>query len=187
MSKSSSSFVVEIKSVTSEPNRFAEDENRHNKPTLPVTKEAVAIIRQRMKALDARPIKKVAEAKFRKQIRTQKRMEKMLKKTEALNEDEDSTEKSKLMSIAKLVKKAKAKPKEKKVQVVVARGANRGNQGRPKGVKGRYKVSTFSGCVFFGGWSSVLTCWCLQMVDPRMRKEIRAQKRIAAKKGKKRK
>ncbi|KAJ3045642.1 AdoMet-dependent rRNA methyltransferase spb1 [Rhizophlyctis rosea] len=146
------------------PSWFTDDESRHNKPTLPITKEAAAIIRERMKALDARPIKKVAEAKFRKQMRTQRRMEKMLKKTEAINnEDEESSEKSKLMSIAKLVKKAKNKKEEKKVQVVVAKGANRGNKGRPKGVKGRYK-----------------------MVDPRMKKEIRAQKRIA-KKNKKRK
>ncbi|KAJ3283815.1 AdoMet-dependent rRNA methyltransferase spb1 [Borealophlyctis nickersoniae] len=136
------------------PSWFREDENNHNKPSLPVSKEAVAIIKQRMQALDARPIKKVAEAKFRKQLRTQRRMEKMLKKTAALNEDEDTSEKSKLMSIAKLAGKAKAKPKEKKVELVVAKGANKGNKGRPKGVKGRYK-----------------------MVDPRMKKEIRAMKR----------
>ncbi|KAJ1341253.1 hypothetical protein BSLG_004188 [Batrachochytrium salamandrivorans] len=46
---------------------------------MPVTKEAVDIIKQRMRALDARPIRKVAEAKFRKQMRTQRRLEKMSK------------------------------------------------------------------------------------------------------------
>ncbi|RKO92204.1 ribosomal RNA methyltransferase, partial [Blyttiomyces helicus] len=138
------------------PTWFMEDENRHNKPTLPITKEAVTIIRQRQRALDARPIKKIAEAKFRKQLRTQRRLDKMQKKAAALNDDEDISEKAKLTGIAKLVRKAKGKKVERKTEVVVARGANRGNKGRPKGVKGRYK-----------------------MVDPRMKKEVRAAKRKA--------
>ena len=50
----------------------------------------------------------------------------------------------------------KARPQAK---LVVARGLNRGIKGRPKGVKGRYKI-----------------------VDPRMKKELRAEKRIAKKK-----
>lgn len=48
------------------PSWFLDDENRHNKPHLPVTKEAVKALREKIKALDARPIKKIAEAKARK-------------------------------------------------------------------------------------------------------------------------
>ncbi|KND02374.1 23S rRNA (uridine(2552)-2'-O-)-methyltransferase [Spizellomyces punctatus DAOM BR117] len=147
------------------PSWFVEEESRHNKPTLPVTKEAVQIIRQRMRALDARPIKKVAEAKFRKQMRTARRLEKMQKKAANVMEDEggEMTEKAKLTQVSKMMKKAKAKQEKKKVSVVVAKGINRANKGRPKGVKGRYK-----------------------MVDPRMKKEVRAQKRLAEKGKKKR-
>jgi hypothetical protein len=42
------------------------------------------------------------------------------------------TEKEKAQSIAKLLSKAKAKAPKRSVKVVVAKGANRGIQGRPK-------------------------------------------------------
>lgn len=148
------------------PSWFAEEESRHNKPTMPVTKEAVAILRQKLRALDARPIKKVAEAKFRKQMRAARRLEKMQKKAANVMDDDggELNDKAKLTQITKMMAKAKAKTAKKKVAVVVAKGVNRGNKGRPKGVKGRYK-----------------------MVDARMKKEIRAQKRLANKGKKKRK
>ncbi|KAG0343721.1 AdoMet-dependent rRNA methyltransferase spb1, partial [Podila humilis] len=41
------------------PAWFLEDEEHHNVPNLPITKEAVQVIKDRMKALDARPIKKI--------------------------------------------------------------------------------------------------------------------------------
>lgn len=119
-----------------------QDEGRHNKPMMPVTKEAIDIIRQQMKAMDARPIRKVAEAKFRKQMRTQRRLEKAKNKGEGLNNDEDIPERAKMEAIQKLMAKAKnPKPtKKEKPTLVVARGVNKANKGRPKGVKGRYKV-----------------------------------------------
>src|SRR4051794_19569454 len=40
--------------------RFEDDENRHNKPSIPVTKEIVDAVRARFKEIDARPIKKVS-------------------------------------------------------------------------------------------------------------------------------
>jgi AdoMet-dependent rRNA methyltransferase SPB1 len=146
------------------PSWFLMDENRHNKPTLPVTKQAVEIMRQRQMALNARPIRKVAEAKFRKKTRALRRIEKTMKKAESLNDEEDLSEKSKLTKIATMMNKAKkdASKEREKPKLVVAKGMNRGQKGRPKGVKGRYK-----------------------MVDPRMKKELRADKR-AAKKSKKR-
>lgn len=111
---------------------------------MPISKEAAAAIRERMKALDARPIKKVAEAKFRKQLRTQRRIEKALRKSEGLNDQEELSEKSKLEAASKIMQKAKGKKREKeKVSVVVAKGAHKAVKGRPRGVKGRYKVNVY--------------------------------------------
>ncbi|KAJ3090834.1 AdoMet-dependent rRNA methyltransferase spb1 [Quaeritorhiza haematococci] len=148
------------------PDWFLQDEARHRKVQLPVTKEAVDIIRQRMKALNARPIKKVLEAKARKKTRALRRLEKMQKKAQVIADDEDTPDSSKIKEISKLMARAassRAKSEKPKVKVVVAKGANRALKGRPRGVKGRYK-----------------------MVDPRMKKEVRAEKRKTAESRKRR-
>ncbi|KAG0366244.1 Spb1 C-terminal domain-containing protein [Gamsiella multidivaricata] len=143
------------------PAWFLEDEQHHNVPNLPITKEAVQVIKDRMKALDARPIKKIAEAKARKKYKAAQKLMKIQKKADAINETDDISEKQKSIGIAKLLAKAagaKNKKPKKEVKLVVAKGSNKGNKGRPKGVKGRYK-----------------------MVDSRMKKELRATKRITKK------
>ncbi|SNX86126.1 probable AdoMet-dependent rRNA methyltransferase SPB1 [Melanopsichium pennsylvanicum] len=145
------------------PTWFLDDETKHYKANIPITKEAVQALRERQRALDARPIKKVAEAKARKKMRTLRRLEKAQKKAETINENEDITEREKSNTINKLLAKSvKGGQKKKEVQLVVAKGVNRGLKGRPKGTKGRYK-----------------------MVDPRMKKELRAFKRKAKRDGKK--
>lgn len=146
------------------PEWFRDEEKEHNKPFLPVTKEAVRAIREQQKQLDARPIKKVAEAKARKKFKAAQKLAKMQKKASTIAESSDMTEKEKAKTIEKMVSRAKGNKKpERQIQLVVAKGGNRGIAGRPKGVKGRYK-----------------------MVDPRMKKELRATKRQAKKSKKKR-
>ncbi|CAG8447215.1 11599_t:CDS:10, partial [Scutellospora calospora] len=132
---------------------FLDDEKQHNKLNLPVTKEAVQVIRERMKALNARPIKKIAEAKARKKIRAMRKLTKLQKKTDTIIETSDMTEKEKANTISKMLSKTQNKVK-REVKVIVAKGPIKGKKGRPKGVKGRYK-----------------------MVDARMKKEARAMKR----------
>ena len=78
-----------------------------------------------------------------------------------LADDDAATERDKANSIAKLMSKAAKKKPKQQVKLVVAKGGNRGVSGRPRGVKGKYKI-----------------------VDSRMKKDIRAQKRLAAKKSK---
>ncbi|KAJ3210466.1 AdoMet-dependent rRNA methyltransferase spb1 [Dinochytrium kinnereticum] len=121
------------------PEWFLSDESRHNKRHLPITKEAVQIMKARMRALDARPIKKVAEAKFRQKLKADNRLKKALKKASAVADDEDVPDKQKLRDASKIMQKALVK-KKKRPEMVVARNMNRGLKGRPKGVKGRYKM-----------------------------------------------
>ncbi|EHK50503.1 hypothetical protein TRIATDRAFT_157949 [Trichoderma atroviride IMI 206040] len=141
------------------PDWFMDDEGKHDKPQKPITKAAAMAIKEKLRAFNARPIKKVREAKARKKFKTAQRFEKLKKKSDMLAADEGMTEKEKAESISKLISKAgKQKPRQP-AKLVVAKGLNRGIQGRPKGVKGRYRI-----------------------VDARMKKELRAQKRIAKRK-----
>ena len=131
------------------PSWFLDDEAKHYKPNLPVTKEAIQALRAKLRALDARPIKKIAEAKGRKKMKAAQKLEKAMKKAEGVNETSDMTEREKAKQIEKLMQKGATKKRKKEVKVVVAKGAHRGIKGRPKGVKGGY-----------------------QMVDYRMKKEV---------------
>ncbi|CAN3359905.1 27S pre-rRNA (guanosine(2922)-2'-O)-methyltransferase [Diutina catenulata] len=145
------------------PAWFVEDEKRHSKIIKPVTKEAMQALREKQKQLNARPIKKVLEAQGRKKMRALRRMEKLKKKSDLINEDSGVSEADKSAEIAKLMRKFTKKQKVKpKITVVKAAGNNRGLSGRPRGVKGKYK-----------------------MVDGVSKNEQRALKRIAKKKGKK--
>lgn len=51
------------------PAWFLDDEGKHRKKPTPVTKEMVEEFKQKWKEIDARPIKRVAEAKARKKRR----------------------------------------------------------------------------------------------------------------------
>lgn len=142
------------------PEWFLDDEQKHSKLIKPISKEASLAIKEKLKQLNARPIKKVLEAKGRKKMRALRRLEKLKKKSDLINEDSSKSEYDKAAEISKLMQKAKnsGKDKRKKMTVVVARGSNRGLSGRPKGVKGKYK-----------------------MVDGVMKNEQRALKRISKK------
>ncbi|RDB28580.1 AdoMet-dependent rRNA methyltransferase SPB1 [Hypsizygus marmoreus] len=139
------------------PSWFLDDESKFYKPNLPITKEAVAALREKQRALDARPIKKVAEAKARKKFKAHQRLEKALKKAEGVNATADMSEREKAQQIEKVMRKglSSGTKAKKDIKVVVAKGAHKGVKGRPKGVKGRYT-----------------------MVDSRMKKELRAKKRV---------
>lgn len=141
------------------PDWFLDDEHKHDKPHRPITAAAAAAIKEKLRALNARPIKKVREAKDRKKFKAAQRLEKLRKKSALMAEDENMTEMEKAQGIAKLMSKAAKKKPKQDVKVVVARGGNKGIAGRPRGVKGRYKI-----------------------VDARLKKDTRAEKRLAKKK-----
>ncbi|OAA66235.1 AdoMet-dependent rRNA methyltransferase spb1 [Cordyceps fumosorosea ARSEF 2679] len=143
------------------PEWFIEDESKHDKPHKPITKAAAQAIKEKLRAFNARPIKKVREAKARKKMKAAQKLERLKKKSDMLAADEGMTEKEKADSISKLLSRAARKKPSQPARLVVARGANKGIKGRPNGVKGRYRI-----------------------VDSRMKKELRAQKRVSQKKKK---
>lgn len=122
------------------PSWFLDDEGKHYKANIPITKEAVDALRARQRALDARPIKKIAEAKARAKYKAAQRLAKAQKKADSINETSDISEKEKASNISKLLAKGAKAPKRKETKLVVAKGVNRAQKGRPKGVKGRYKM-----------------------------------------------
>ncbi|ROT43157.1 hypothetical protein SODALDRAFT_253942, partial [Sodiomyces alkalinus F11] len=140
------------------PEWFVDDESKHDRPVKPITKAAAMAIKEKLRAYNARPIKKVREAKARKKFKAAQRLEKLKKKSDMLINEESMTEKEKGEAISKMMAKATKVTRRPKPTVVVAKGVNRGIKGRPKGVKGRYTI-----------------------LDPRMKKDLRAQKRVTKK------
>ncbi|RMZ70327.1 et-dependent rrna methyltransferase spb1 [Pyrenophora seminiperda CCB06] len=151
-----------LRDVDGLPDWFLDDENRHSKLQRPTTAAAASAIKEKLRALNARPIKKVREAQARKKFKAAQRLEKLKKKSALLADEEGMTEKEKAQSIARLMSRAAKKKPKQKVSVIVAKGGNKGIKNRPKGTKGKYK-----------------------MVDARLKKDVRGEKR-AAKKNKKR-
>ena len=138
------------------PEWFLDDEGKHSKPHRPISAAGAAAIKEKLRALNARPIKKVREAKDRKKFKAAQRLEKLRKKSALVADDEAISEKDKAQNIAKMMNKSAKKKPRQQVKLVVARGGNRGISGRPRGVKGKYKI-----------------------VDARLKKDVRADKRLA--------
>ena len=140
------------------PEWFLDDEGKHSRPQRPITAAGAAAIKEKLRALNARPIKKVQEAHDRKKFRAARKLEKLRKKSALVADEEGVSERDKAQSIAKLMSKAAKKKPKQNVKLVVAKGGNRGIAGRPRGVKGKYKI-----------------------VDARLKKDTRAEKRLAKK------
>lgn len=141
---------------TNLPDWFEKDEKKHHRIRLPVTKGDMQEYRLKMKAVDANPIKKIAEAKARKKRKQAKRLEKARKKADAINDTEEVTDREKWQQIKQVYKKAGLlNNKKKEVTYVIAKKGLAGKRvSRPQGVKGPFKV-----------------------VDGRLKKDSRAQRR----------
>nr|XP_046248396.1 pre-rRNA 2'-O-ribose RNA methyltransferase FTSJ3 [Scatophagus argus] len=136
------------------PEWFLDDERKHRKKPVPVTREMVEEYKEKWKEIDARPIKRVAEAKARKKRRMLKKMEQAKKKAEAVVNTVDISEREKMAQLKSIYKKAGLGKEKREVTYVVSkRGAGKKVR-RPPGVKGAFKV-----------------------VDSRMKKDMRGMQR----------
>ncbi|XP_029431064.1 pre-rRNA 2'-O-ribose RNA methyltransferase FTSJ3 [Rhinatrema bivittatum] len=136
------------------PEWFLEEEKKHKVKQLPVDRQMVEEYRQRWRELNARPIKKVAEAKARKKRRMLKKQEQAKKKAEAVVNTVDISEREKAAQLRSIYKKAGLRKEKREVTYLVAKKGVGRKVRRPAGVKGHFKV-----------------------VDGRMKKDMRAQKR----------
>ncbi|XP_001376931.1 pre-rRNA 2'-O-ribose RNA methyltransferase FTSJ3 [Monodelphis domestica] len=136
------------------PEWFVQEEKQYRIRPLPLDKKTVEEYRKRWREINARPIKKVAEAKARKKRRMLKKMEQTKRKAEAVVNTVDISEREKMAQLRSLYKKAGLGKEKRQVTYVVAKKGVGRKVRRPAGVKGHFKV-----------------------VDTRMKKDLRAQQR----------
>ncbi|NXW04221.1 SPB1 protein, partial [Fregetta grallaria] len=122
------------------PEWFTEEEKHHRCKQIPVDRQTVEAYRQRWREINARPIKKVAEAKARKKRRMLKKMEQMKKKAEAVVSTVDISEREKVAQLRRIYKKAGLAKEKRQVTYLVAKKGVGPRVRRPPGVKGQFKV-----------------------------------------------
>ncbi|BBH05919.1 FtsJ-like methyltransferase family protein [Prunus dulcis] len=101
------------------PRWFLDEEKRHRQPIKPVTKEEINAMKAQFKEIDARPVKKLAEAKARKKRVAFRKLEKIRKKANTISDQADISDRSKRKQIEQMYKKAE--PKRPQKEYVVAK------------------------------------------------------------------
>merc|ERR1712137_1018616 len=100
------------------PDWFLDNEKPHTQPIIPVTKQMIDEIKERWKVVNARPIKKVAEARARKRMKATRKLKKVREKANQIANDSELSHASKMREIEKLYKGELKKMNPKKVYVV---------------------------------------------------------------------
>jgi len=100
------------------PRWFTDDENNHNKPQTPVTKDMVREYKEQLKSIDARNTKRVVEAKARKKKQLLTKMQKAKEKAKQIASNADMSDREKVKQIQKLYKGSLSNVKPNKVYVV---------------------------------------------------------------------
>eukprot|EP00729_Bicosta_minor_P022218 gene22218-5646_t len=126
------------------PAWFEDEEMPHMVTEVPLTKEMARDIKEREREINARPIKKVLEAKGRLKRRTAKEKAKTTQKATSINESTTLSEGEKAAQIREVFSKARRaakKGEDGKPTIVLARKGGGGKGvARPNGVTGKFKV-----------------------------------------------
>lgn len=120
------------------PQWFTEEEDKFNKPELPISKELMDQFRAKLREINARPIRKVAEARMRKKRRLGKKLEKLRSTAMSLAQTDDMSESAKARQMRKAVSKMARQDQRKVTTVAIKKGGggNKVDKGKvPKGAK----------------------------------------------------
>jgi len=147
------------------PDWFLEDETKHNKPELPITKELMATFNAKLREINSRPIRKVMEAQARKKKRLNLRLDKLRKEAKSMSENPEMNSGSKARQMERLVRKAKNADKRTVKMMAIKKGGG-GNNVTKKDSKVGKNVQT-------------------RVVDKRLKKDKRGLKKAASKNKKK--
>eukprot|EP00850_Spirogloea_muscicola_P022017 SM000273S10227 [mRNA] locus=s273:79062:83446:+ [translate_table: standard] len=120
------------------PSWFADDQRKYMRAEKPITKEEVEVMKAATRAINARPVKKVAEAKARKRRVAQKKAAQVTQKASAIADQDDLGMRAKGRQMERLYKNASAAKRPPKKELVVAKKGGKGNRG--KGAKGKLMV-----------------------------------------------
>ncbi|KAF4097371.1 pre-rRNA 2'-O-ribose RNA methyltransferase FTSJ3 [Onychostoma macrolepis] len=126
--------------MTEVPAWLVDDEKKHRKRPIPVTKEMVEEYKQKWREINARPVRRVAEAKARKKRRMLKKMEQAKKKAEAVVNTVDISEREKMAQLKSIYKKAGVGKEKRDITYIVAKKGVGRRVCRPAGVKGTFRV-----------------------------------------------
>lgn len=149
------------------PDWFKEDDQVARIPDLPLTKELMDEYRRKLKDIQERPIRKVAEAKARKRAKLSNRLESIKRQAAQVAESSEYNEQGKRQVMDKLLKKARktGDKRQGNKKYAVARGS-----GGLTAVKSKGKQKTGKN---------------VKVVDRRLKKDRRGLKAAARRKGKK--
>mmetsp|Transcript_17903 Transcript_17903/g.56156 ORF Transcript_17903/g.56156 Transcript_17903/m.56156 type:complete len:797 (-) Transcript_17903:124-2514(-) len=148
------------------PAWFVADEKLHYRPQLPLKPELVDEMKRKFQNLAAKPIKKVVEARARKQARATAKLKAAKRKAAALAENPDMTPNQKLRAVQKAMAKGAKLDKPSKVYVVQRKTKN--------GAISKHA----------GGKSPAAKNARVKLVDRRLKKDKRAAKASATRSSK---
>lgn len=141
------------------PDWFEDEEKKYYQKQLPVTKEQVDEYKQQVREINARPIKKIAEAKAKAKYKAMKKLKKLAEQADLITDNTGGAQAEQVMKLKQMVKKVEQGKKKQETTYVKAKRANGQFQKRPATAKGKVKF-----------------------VDSRMKKDVDGMKRAAAKK-----